>query len=594
MTEQQNIGVENVIWDLSDLYPNHTNGSFLSDLESLATRTENVAEKWRGRLALLDASQMALFASEYAGVYETTDRLGSYVHLLWSTDTLNPEYGKLLQRVRETVSAAWAQMAFVSVELVAIPEERINELAASPEMEPFRHWFASTNVMRPHVLSEDVERVLNQTSLTGQAAWVRLHDEVQNRQTYTIDGETLTEAEVLKRLHNPNREVRRQACEVFSAGIENIVPIQAYIFNTILADRALHDSLRHHSSWIESRNLSNEAKPETVEALVTSVTSRYDLLHRVYALKQRLLGYDTFYDYDRYAPVGEKSDEVWTWQQARELVVGSYTAFHPKAGEIANMFFERNWIHAPVQKGKSGGAYSAGTVASVHPYVFMNYTGTSRDVQVLAHELGHGIHQYLSRGVGQLQMDTPLTVAETASVFGEMLVFRTLLERTTTPKERLSLLMSKIDDTMSTVMRQVALNRFEHAAHTARRTEGELSVERIGQLWLDTQRPCLGPDVVLSPGYENWWCYISHFIHTPGYVYAYAFGELLVLALYERYQRQPEGFPELYIDLLSAGGSKKPEDLLAPLGIDINAPDFWHGGLAMIEALIAEAEAIAG
>lgn len=594
MTEQQNIGVENVVWDLGDLYPSHTNGSFVSDLESLEQRTASLAETWRGKLASLDAASMASFAAAYSNVYETMDRLGSYVHLLWSTDTLNPDYGKLLQRVRETVSTAYAHLAFVSVELVGIPEERVNEIAAAPEMASYRHWFESINTMRPHVLSEDVERVLNQTALTGQAAWVRLHDEVQNRQTYQIDGETLTEAEVLKRLHNPNRDVRRQACEVFSAGIEKIVPIQSYIFNTILADRALHDRLRHHSSWIESRNLSNEAKPETVEALVTSVTSRYDLLHRVYALKQRLLGYDTFYDYDRYAPVGEKSEDVWTWQQARELVVASYTAFHPKAGEIANMFFERNWIHAPVQKGKSGGAYSAGTVASVHPYVFMNYTGTSRDVQVLAHELGHGIHQYLSRGVGQLQMDTPLTVAETASVFGEMLVFRTLLDRTTSAQERLSLLMSKIDDTMSTVMRQVALNRFEHAAHTARRTEGELSVERIGQLWLETQRTCLGPNVVLSPGYEHWWCYISHFIHTPGYVYAYAFGELLVLALYERYQRQPEGFPELYIDLLSAGGSKKPEDLLAPLGIDINAPDFWHGGLAMIEALIAEAEAIAG
>jgi oligoendopeptidase F len=594
MTTQQDLGVHNVIWDLSDLYPNHTNGSFLSDLEGLEQRALRLAETWRGRLGTIDASHMATFASEYAKVYETADRLGSYTHLLWSTDTLNPEYGRLLQRVRETVSTAFSHLAFISVELASIPEDRVNAIASAPDMTPYRHWFESINITRPHVLSEEVERVLSQTSLTGHAAWVRLHDEVQNRQSYNVDGEVLTEAEILKRLHNPDREVRRRAAEVFSAGIEAIVPIQAYVYNTILADHALHDRLRHHATWIEARNQSNEAQSETVNNLINSVTSRYDLLHRVYALKQRLLGYETFYDYDRYAPVGQKSDEVWTWQQAKDLVVESYSAFHPKAGEIANMFFERNWIHAPVQKGKSGGAYSAGTVASVHPYVFMNYTGTSRDVQVLAHELGHGIHQYLSRGVGQLQMDTPLTVAETASVFGEMLVFRTLLERTASTQERLALLMSKIDDTMSTVMRQIALNRFEDAAHTARRTEGELTVERFGELWLETQRACLGPGVVLSPGYEHWWSYISHFVHTPGYVYAYAFGELLVLALYERYQRQPEGFPELYIDLLSAGGSKKPEDLLAPLGIDINAPDFWHGGLAMIEALIVEAEAIAG
>lgn len=585
--------VDSVIWDLSDLYPSHIEGNFVADLEQLDGRAEKFAKEWRGRVATLSEQELVRFIAGFADMYETADRLGSYTHLLWSTDTLNPETGKLLQRVREEITRAFSRLAFVSVELCTIPAERITELAQTPDLAAYKHWIETVNVRRPHTLSEEVEQVLSEKSLTSRSAWIRLHDEVQNRQVYPYDGEMLTEPQILKKLHSPNREERKAASEVFSTGLNAIVGTQAYIFNTVLADHAQEDRLRKHTTWIESRNQSNEANSETVDKLIESVVSRYELLHRAYALKQRLLAVETFYDYDRYAPVGNAASTVWSWEQARTLVVESYTAFHPRAGEIAAMFFDNNWIHAPVLKGKSGGAYSAGTVASVHPYVFMNYTGTSRDVQVLAHELGHGIHQFLSRGAGQLLMDTPLTVAETASVFGEMLVFRTLLERTTTREERLALLVAKIDDTMSTVMRQIALNRFEDAVHTARRAEGELSVERFSELWMETQRPCLGPNVVLSSGYKNWWCYISHFIHTPGYVYAYAFGELLVLALYERYRSAPEGFPELYIEMLSAGGSKSPEDLLAPLGMDISDPAFWQKGLASIDALISEAEALA-
>jgi len=329
-----------------------------------------------------------------------------------------------------------------------------------------------------------------------------------------------------------------------------------------------------------------------VDALVSSVVSRYGLVQRFYRLKKRLLGYETFHDYDRNAPVG--SDEAfWTWEAARDIVVAAYTEFHPRMGEIAAMFFEKNWIHAPVRKGKNGGAYSAGTIPSAHPYVFLNYTGTNRDVQVLAHELGHGIHQFLSRQQGALLMDTPLTVAETASVFGEIITFNKLFAAAQTDEQRLSMLVGKLDDILSTVHRQISFNRFEDSMHNARRTEGELSVERLSELWMKSQEDEFGDTVKFSEGFKYWWSYISHFMHVPGYVYAYAFGELLVLSLYEIYKQDKENFPEKYLEMLSAGGSKSPAELLKPFGLNIEDPAFWNVGLDVLERAIVEAERLA-
>jgi oligoendopeptidase F len=362
-----------------------------------------------------------------------------------------------------------------------------------------------------------------------------------------------------------------------------------YIFNTILAEKASNDRLRNFPHWLSSRNLSNEVADETVNALIEAVTSRYDLVARFYALKRRLLGLDELYDYDRYAPVGE-ADTRYDWDDARDLVQRSYANFHPELGSIVNFFFERNWIDAALAPNKRGGAFSHGAVPSAHPYILMNYTGKPRDVQTLAHELGHGVHQYLSRKQGVLHADTPLTTAETASVFGEMLVFQRLIKQETNPKNKLAMLVSKIDDTIATVFRQVAMNRFEDRIHTARREEGELPAARLSELWIETQEAMFEGSVTLGKHYRHWWSYIPHFLHSPGYVYAYAFGELLVLALYARYLEEGETFPDKYLDLLSSGGSDWPHVLVGRLGIDLTDLSFWHQGLNAIEALIEQAE----
>ncbi len=529
---------------------------------------------------------------EYEHLVETFDRMGSYTNLLWSTDSSNTEYARLMQRVRETLARAGSNILFVPIELNALSAERTQEILDHPDFASRRHWLERVNDYRPYTLTEDVERVLSAKGNTARASWVRLHDEVANGQTFMFRGRELTFAAIAKLGYEKDRSVRKEATEALSAGLAKDARMHGFIFNTVIADCEANDRLRGYPTWISSRNNDNEVPDASVQALIDSVVGRYDLVRRYYALKKRILGYDTLHDYDRHAMIGNE-EQNWTWEEARSIVVDAYTSFDAQAGAIAAKFFDSNWIHAPVRKGKRSGAYSAGTIASAHPYVFMNYAGSTRDVQTLAHELGHGIHQYLSRQQGPLLMDTPLTIAETASVFGEMITFKSLYDRTASDEERLTLMMSKLDGMVATVFRQVALNRFEDAMHTTRRAEGELSLDQINAIWMRTQVDQFGDSVVLSPGYELWWSYISHFIHTPGYVYAYAFGELLVLALYEIYLADPERFTPLYMDLLASGGSKRPEDLLAPFGIDIADPAFWNTGLTFIENFIARTEALA-
>jgi len=585
-------GAENVIWDLSDLYPAAPGTALQDDLESIVERTSAFRTKWKDTLATSGDAEFAQMIDEFEILIEILDRMGSFAHLQWSTNTDEPTHGALLQRVRETSSRAWHWLVWLSVEMCGLPDDRLAALASSPSLSRYKHWIESTANYKKHILSEEIEQVLSEGSLTSRFAWVRLHDELQNAQVFTLRGKEYSEAAILKLLHDSDRSIRKEAAEVFSEGLKAGAKTQAFIYNTVIADCLMNDTLRKYPTWVSSRNLANEVGDDTVQTLIDSVVNRFDLVERYYKLKRKLLGVDEMFDYDRYAPVSKVPSFV-PWDEAQKIVVNAYTSFHPTAGEIAAMFFEKPWIHAPVQPGKNGGAYSAGTIPSAHPYVFLNYLGTNRDVQVVAHELGHGIHQYLSRPHGMLGADTPLTIAETASVFGEMLVFRSLLEKTTTKEERLSLIMEKIDDITSTVFRQVSLNRFEDAMHTARRTRGELSVEHLNVIWMETQTKAFRGSVTFTEGYRYWWSYISHFMHTPGYVYAYAFGELLVLALYEIYLREGADFPDKYIALLSSGGSKRPEELLAPLGIDINDPSFWNVGLSAIERLLAEAEELA-
>jgi oligoendopeptidase F len=410
---------------------------------------------------------------------------------------------------------------------------------------------------------------------------------------FEVDGESLTQQQTLSRLHDADREVRRAAAAGFTEGLKANSRSLTFIFNTILADKATDDRLRSYPSWIAARNLSNEVSDEDVDALIEAVTGGYDHVARYYRIKRKLLGLDVLYEYDRYAPVAEADRRVG-WEEARDMVTASYAGFHEEAGRIVDRFFDENWIDAALADAKRGGAFSHGAVPSAHPYVFMNYTGKIRDVQTLAHELGHGVHQFLSREQGIFHADTPLTTAETASVFGEMLVFQRLLAAEDDDRNRLAMLMGKIDDTFATVFRQVAMNRFEDRIHTARREHGELSTGFFSDAWMDTQKPMFADSVTLTDDYRIWWSYIPHFLHTPGYVYAYAFGELLVLALYERYREEGEEFADRYMEMLRAGGSDWPHEIVAPMNIDLRDPEFWTGGVRAIGRLVDQAAELAG
>jgi len=486
-------------------------------------------------------------------------------------------------------------LLFFELEWMQLPEERTDALLAAPDLAHYRHYLEVQLLFRHHVLTEPEEKILAEKSVNGIGAWTRYFDQMLAALKFNFRGQSLTEQEILSKLQESDRSVRRDAALTLSEGLQTRLPDLTFVFNTVLAEKASDDRLRRFDHWLSARNLSNQISDDTVQALVKAVSNRYDLSARYYKLKGRLLGIEPIEDFDRYAPVRTGAEEAgwfFTWEEAREIVVSAYQSFHPVFGETARRFFDSRWIDAAIREGKRGGAFSHGVAPSAHPFILMNYTGKLRDVQTLAHELGHGIHQYLSRKQGALQASTPLTMAETASVFGEMLTFRILIERAEQPAVRLSMLMSKIDDAMATVFRQIAMNRFEDSIHQARRTEGELSADRFGTLWIQNQEAMFQGSVKLNEYYGAWWSYIPHFIHTPGYVYAYAFGELLVLSLYRVYREQGEAFVEKYVRLLEAGGSDWPERLLAETGVDVKDPGFWSGGLRAVEQLIEEAEAL--
>ena len=582
---------QNVRWNLADLYDSPE--ALEADLRTAAEEAEDFAQRHRGQVAERSPQELADALAGYEAVQDRVGRAHTYAFLHWSTDTNDPERGALLQKVKETATQIEQQLLFLNVELARLSDEQADRFIEADALSGYRHYLETERLQKEHVLSEPEEKILSEKNVTGRSAWTRFFDETMGAARFDLDGERLTQSEILKKLYEPDRALRRRAALAFTEGLEEHERELTYVFNTVLADKASSDRLRGYDHWLTSRNLANEVEDETVEALVEAVTSRYDLVARFYRLKQELLGLDELMDYDRYAPVGE-ADARYGWSDARDMVLGAYGDFHPQMREVAGRFFEGNWIDAPPAPGKRGGAFSHGAVPSAHPYVLLNYTGKPRDVQTLAHELGHGVHQTLAREQGVLQAGTPLTTAETASVFGEMLVFQRLLAREEDPESRLKLLVSKIDDTLATVFRQTAMNRFEDQIHTARREEGELAPERFAEYWMETQEAMFEGSVTLGEHYRRWWSYIPHFLHTPGYVYAYAFGELLVLALYAQYEAEGDGFSERYLDLLRAGGSDWPHALVAPLGADLTDPSFWQEGLGKIEALIVRAEELAG
>jgi oligoendopeptidase F len=578
-----------VTWNLSDLFKSEAELS--QALDEVGKKVDAFAAAYRARVASLSPEELDTALRAFESAQEILDRAFTYAFLSWSTNTEDAPRGALLQKVRERYTEIAQRLIFFDLELIDAAAERGQSLWQAKALERYAHFLETLALRRKHVLGEPEEKIIAEKSVTGVGAWTRYFDEVLGAARFNLDGESLTEQDILSKLYENDRSLRQRAALAFTEGLKSQLRTLTYVFNTLLAEKASDDKLRNYPHWLAARNLSNEISDESVNALVGAVTDRFDLVRRYYSLKKKLLGLDELQDYDRYAPVFE-TDSRYTWQQAKEIVISAYGDFSPRMADIVTRFFKENWIDAPIRPGKRGGAFSHSAVPEVHPYILMNFTGNSRDVQTLAHELGHGVHQYLARGKGSLQCNTPLTTAETASVFGEMLVFRRLLEMETDDRQRLAMLVGKIDDTTATVFRQVAMNRFEERIHHARRDEGELPAERFSKLWIETQGKMFQGSVTLGSHYQIWWSYIPHFLHTPGYVYAYAFGELLVLALFAVYKKEPDGFAERYLSVLEAGGSDWPHNLLARLGVDLRDPEFWKFGLLEIETVIEQAEAL--
>jgi oligoendopeptidase F len=586
---EKRTGAEDILWDLSDLYAGVDDPQIEADIARTNTLADDFATTYRSKVASLDAEGLCAAVSAYEAIVEVANKLGAFAYLIWTTDAANARYGALLQRLTEWEAQLQQKLVFFELEWVNAPDEFAQAMLGDAALAHYRHWLEATRRYQPHRLSEPEEKILAEKSVTGRSAWARFFSELMGNTRYPFDGEELTQAAILAKLHEPDRDVRQRAARAFTEVLRGQLPTLTFIFNTLAADKASDDRLRHYPNWIASRNLENEVSDDVVEALINAVTARYDIVARYYRLKRALLGVDRLYDYDRYAPL-PAAEGRYEWAQAREMVLRAYGQFHPQMAEVAGHFFARSWIDAPPYPGKRSGAYSASVVPSAHPYIFLNYTGNARDVMTLAHELGHGIHQYLSREQGMLQQHTPLTTAEMASTFGEMLVFSDFMAHETDSTVRLAMLAQKIEDCFSTIFRQIAMNRFEHGMHTARREEGELTSERLGAIWMETQRAMFGDSVELTDNYALWWSYIPHFLHTPGYVYAYAFGELLVLALFARYRQEGDSFAPRYLEVLRAGGSDWPEKTLAPLGVDLTDPHFWQEGLGEIEKLVTQAE----
>ncbi|MCC5942655.1 MAG: M3 family oligoendopeptidase [Balneolaceae bacterium] len=592
-SEKELSGAENIVWDLSDLYKSPDDEQLQNDKAELLKSAQTFSETYRGRVANLSAAEFSEAMKDYEQMIQQAHKIGAYSHLIWSVNTEDPALGKLLQEASELGSEVSQILVFFDVEWLKMDEEKAKKIIESSQLSSWKNYLEVSRRYKDHTLSEDAEKVMSAKSVTGRAAWNRYFDETIGAARFEYEGDKLPEQEVLSKLHNPDREVRRKAHESLTKGFKEHGRSLTFIFNTILADKYTNDRLRNYENWIDSRNLANQTDRQSVDALINAVTGKYHLVQRYYELKKKLLGYDELFDFDRYAPLA-KSSKTIKWDEAKDIVLEAFGEFHPIMAETAAKFFDNNWIDAAIKPGKRGGAYSASTVTSVHPYVFMNYDGQLRDVQTLAHELGHGVHQYAARVQGELQSSTPLTTAETASVFGEMLVFSKLMNNLDDDKEKLALLVSKIDDTIATVFRQISMNRFEDKIHTARREQGELTTEQFSLLWSETQRELYGDSVTLTDEYKLWWCYIPHFLHTPGYVYAYAFGELLVLALYDAYKNNNiENFEEKYLGLLEAGGSDWPHNLIAKLDMDITNPEFWENGLSLFETMISDAEKLA-
>jgi oligoendopeptidase F len=583
--------LEAAAWDLEPLVESKGSAGVEELLNEARDRAAEFAQQHHGEVAELGPEGLADAMHELAAIFDLTGRAGSYAMLNFTLDTTDPARGALIQRARELGAAIETQLLFFELEWNQLPDEQAEQLLADDALDFCRHHLRNLRRYRPHQLSEPEERVMTELDVTGASAFRRLFTEQLSSIEVTLpDLEEPASLEVaLSRLQHPDRALREQAAKATTESLRPGLRTRAYMLNTLLADKATKDRLRDYPNWLASRNLANEASDESVAALIEAVTGRYDLARRWYRLKARLLGLDRLAYWDRMAPLADTDEQV-PYAEAREIVLDCYSTFSPELGEAAQGFFADGYIDAPPRPGKRGGAFCSYTVPSRHPYVMLNYTSRAYDVLVLAHELGHGVHAALARPQGIFQFTTPLTLAETASIFGETIVLERLLERAPDAAARLSLLAGSLDGAVGAVFRQVAMNRFEEAVHTARRGEGELPPERFAEEWLATQTDLLGDAVDLHDDYGAWWSYIPHFVDTPGYVYAYAYGHLLALSVYRRYEQEGEAFVSSYLELLRAGGSRPPEELGQIVGVDLSDPGFWSSGLDLIERQLEAAE----
>ncbi|WP_321501476.1 M3 family oligoendopeptidase [Breoghania sp.] len=582
-------------WNLTDLYPSMDDASVKADLEKSVADARAFEAAHKGKLADLardDAAGLAKVVKEYEALEELLGRLISFAGLVYSGQTTDPARQKFYGDVQDKLTTAGTHLLFFTLELNRIEDAVLDAAMHNAELGHYKPWFDDIRKERPFQLEDRVEQLFHEKSATGRAAFNRLFDETISSLQFEVDGKTLGVEATLNYMQNPEREKRKEASDALAKVFSKNLSTFTLVTNTLAKDKEISDRWRGFEDVADSRHLANRVEREVVDALVSAVHEAYPRLsHRYYAMKAKWLGLDTMMHYDRNAPLPKADDRKIPWDEAKSTVLDAYARFSPDMAEIAERFFDRNWIDAPVRPGKAPGAFAHPTVPSAHPYVLVNYQGKTRDVMTLAHELGHGVHQVLAGPNGALMAPTPLTLAETASVFGEMLTFRSLLEKAPDAQARKIMLASKVEDMINTVVRQIAFYTFERRVHTERR-EGELTAERLGEIWMDVQRESLGPAFTFGEGYETFWTYIPHFIHSPFYVYAYAFGDCLVNSLYAVYEEAETGFQDKYFELLKAGGTKHHSELLAPFGLDATDPAFWQKGLSVIERMIDELAAM--
>lgn len=577
-------------WNLADLYSSPTGPDLDRDLKRAAAEAESFAKAYEGKIASLSGKALGGAVAKYEALQDLMGRIGSYASLYYAQDQADSERGSFSQNVSEKLTDVGSKLVFFRLEINKLEDGDLADKQKDPALAKYGPWLRDLRVWRPHQLSDELEKALHEKYVVGRAAWSRLFDETIARLRYPFGNEMLSEPQILDKLSNKDPAVRKEAAKSFGKVQGDNIAVFSLVTNTLAKDKEIEDRWRKYARPQSAMNLANVVEDEVVDALASAVKAAYPrLAHRYYKLKAKWFGVDKMPYWDRNAPLPEHDDRTIPWAEAEKIVLDAYGAFSPELAAVGRKFFGTGWIDAPARPGKSPGAFAHPTVPSAHPYLLLNYQGKVRDVMTLAHELGHGVHQVLAAGQGPLMADTPLTLAETASVFGEMLTFQSLLRSAPDARTRKAMLAGKVEDMLNTVVRQIAFYDFESRLH-AKRREGELTPDAIGEIWMAVQTESLGPAFTFDEEYKHYWSYIGHFIHSPFYVYAYAFGDCLVNSLYAAYQAKPDGFQAKYLDMLRAGGVKRHKELLAPFGLDASDPAFWDRGLGVISGFVDELE----